>query len=171
MKKLLLYLSFLLPMIAWAQDSQSHINFMGIELGQDSTVFAKQLMDKGFTPITADNGNWKGYKGDFWKLSNCEIVLKTNNEKVIDRVVVIAKESDYYLMSPLFKSLTSKYNAQDPSFIENKRDWFKCMWLAGAGVIEMNCMGSPINKFILTYYDAQAALDYLKTISSKLDDL
>lgn len=171
MKKFLLALVLMVPMLAWSQDNQPHIKFMGIELGQDSTVFASELIAKGFTPITADGGKWRGFKGNFWELTDCNVVLHADINKKIESVGVVAKEADYGLMSPLFKDLTAKYNGKDPTFIENSGDWFKCMWLAGAGVIEMNCMGSPVNIFELTYYDSQAALKYLNGISSKYDDL
>lgn len=171
MKKLLFVLALLMPILTFAQPPQPHLMVMGIALGQDSTVFASRLIDRGFIPVTADNGKWHGFQGDFWKLSNCKIVLKTDKDHKVDRVAVLANEADYHLMSPLFKSLTSKYDEREPTFIDSNGDWFKCMWLAGPGVIEMNCMGDPVNIFQLTYYDAQAALEYLKAISSKLDDL
>lgn len=150
MKKTILIVTAICLMEMCNMTFAQELQFLGIPLGTESTVFNHRLMNKGFTWITGiDNTTNREYrgelKGDFWKVRDCKIYLKSyysdNTGKsmpITEAWVIIptdGMQTDEFakLYLELISDFVDKYG--DPSEIKNPSGEAQTIWHLNNGDI------------------------------------
>lgn len=125
------------------------LKFLGVPFGTASKEFNHRLMDKGFTWVTGiDNTTNREYrgelKGDFWKVRDCEIYLKsfyndyTKTFPITEAWVIIptdGMQTDEF--AKLYQELISDFEGKYGDFSEIKypSDEIQTIWHLNNGDI------------------------------------
>ena len=163
MKKVLFTLIMLVPILSWAQEQDDVIRpqIMGHTLDCDTTVFFATLRDKGFI----QTGPFS-YKGDFWKLKDCDMVVFGSSEGLSS---VTISSDDVSILSDLAKSLNNKYPSISPQLVEEPSKSnvgsFQYIWEFPMELISLECVCG--DWFQLKYCGEDMAKIILESIATK----
>lgn len=105
---------------AFAQETQKHITFKGIPLGQEKAAFIEALKKVGFR-VEHDSDDGAILRGDFAGHSNCQaIVLWSETSKVVWKAAALVEETTWFSLKKTYdafkESLTEKYGKPTNSF-------------------------------------------------------
>lgn len=110
MKKLILILFLLVPMLSMAQEAK----FMGLELGTDMDSFCNSLLKKGLKQ-TVDRFSEREFIGTFATYNNCSIIIKcteTSKKVMSAEVVVESVRNNKYKRDKAFDEILEQYKCK-----------------------------------------------------------
>ena len=129
MKKCLLLMAMLLPLLAFGQE----VKFMGLSLGTNVDVFCKTLKSKGLKQ-TIDGLDRKEFEGTFATYPGCRIIIKSTpvSKKVVSAEVIFESvRNDEYKRDVACAEIVKQYrNKYGDKLIEDKKDNGKVSVLA-----------------------------------------
>lgn len=166
MKKFLLALFLVLPMIAWGQEGIEHLKFMGIPITGSLTEMTDALKAKGLV-IQNEVKDIPGFDaikmhGKFWEYTDADVIVRYNNEFQCVTSVVVSIENAADSCTDLIQSLDKKYGKHN---YEKDGYWEKYFWTDEFGAIEIDYVSYPKKKFLMLIYK-----DYPEAMSDILQE-
>lgn len=153
MKKFLLALVLVLPMIAWGQEDAEHLKFMGIPITGSLTEMTDALKAKGLV-IQNEVKDIPGFDaiklyGKFWNYPEADIIVRYNKEFQCVTSVVVSIEKNNDICTDLIQSLDKRYGKHN---YEKDGYWEKFFWTNAFGVIEVDFISYPKKKYLMLIY-------------------
>lgn len=153
MKKFLLALAMIVPMLAWGQDGDEHLKFMGVPITGTLSQMTENLTKKGLT-IQNEVKDIPGFDaiklyGKFWNYPEADVIVRYNNEFQCVTSVVVSIEKNNDTCMDLIQSLDKKYGKHN---YEKDGYWEKYFWTDEFGAIEVDYISYPKKRYLMLIY-------------------
>ena len=166
MKKYLLALVLMVPMLVRGHEDAKHLKFMGIPITGNLTEMTDALNAKGLV-IQNDVKDIPGFDaikmhGKFWEYTDADVIVRYSNEFQCVTSVVVSIENAAGSCTDLIQSLDKKYGKHN---FEKDGYWEKYFWADEFGTIEVDYISYPKKKYIMLIYK-----DYPEAMSNILQE-